>query len=205
MLLLTGFGAFQEVTDNPSARLVCALHGRVIAGHAVHAEVLPVSYSRGPARAIELALALQPVAVIGFGVARGRVGVQVERLAYADAQGLDVDLACPDTLAPGAAPRHATLDAHALAEHLGATVSDDAGRYVCNAWLFEVPAALRCPATFVHLPAEGADPELIAAGLAAWLTGALAPRPAAHATATAPPPPHAPADAAGSRPGPRRG
>jgi pyroglutamyl-peptidase len=168
-LLLTGFGPFLDVRDNPSARLVRDLHGRRLGGHEVHGEVLPVSYRRAPARVVALVQSMRPVAVIGFGVARERTGVQVESTAWPEAIGEDVDQHCPVHLSALPGSRACTLDPARLAHHLGATVSHDAGRYVCNAWLYLVPAAVPCPAAFVHLPAEGVPAEAVAAGLQSWL------------------------------------
>lgn len=169
MILLTGFGPFHQWSTNPSGTLVQALNGRVIAGHRTLGVVLPVSYARGPARAASLARWLHPTLVIGFGVASNRTASAVERTAQPDCAGLDIDGACPTHL--GAATRHATLDAVALAEALGIGVSDDAGRYVCNAWLYALADAA-APAAFVHVSPAGLDPDDVAAGLERFLRAA---------------------------------
>jgi pyrrolidone-carboxylate peptidase len=56
-----------------------------------------------------------------------------------------------------------------LAEALGATCSDDAGGYVCNAWLHRVASTLAVPVGFVHVPAEGLPPDRLLHGLSALL------------------------------------
>ena len=58
---------------------------------------------------------------------------------------------------PGPVRRRATVDVPALADVLGGEVSEDAGTYVCNAWLYGVLGACPCPATFVHVPVGVVD------------------------------------------------
>jgi len=152
LILLTGFGPFLDVRDNPSATLVQALDGARIAGFTVVAEVLDVSYQRAPARVVELAAIFEPVLVIGTGVASTRDEVQVERAGRGGpSEGMDVDGACPE-LRPGV---YYSPVADALARALGVRLSSDAGRYVCNAWLYRVGRALNPPVGFVHIPPEG--------------------------------------------------
>lgn len=167
MILLTGFGPFRDVTDNPSARLVRALHGTTIAGHSVVAEVLPVSWTRGTRLVLDLIDRLRPELVLGFGVAVGRANAAVERLGTPQREGLDVDGDAPTPVA-GPAHSHPRLDVARLAEALGVGVSDDAGRYLCNAWLYEVSLGRDVPAAFIHIPDAGLDPAQVADGLARW-------------------------------------
>lgn len=173
MILVTGFGPFQKVMDNPSARLAKALHGREAAGHRIVSEVLPVSFERGPGRALELVHALQPVAAVGFGVAEGRPVAMVERRATAIRRGVDVDGVSLNATVEGPAELRATLDPDAMATALGLTISDDAGTYVCNAWLYEMARYARIPAVFIHIPAAGLDPEIVIDGLDRWAQGSL--------------------------------
>lgn len=169
MILVTGFGPFGAVVDNPAARLARAVHGRRIGGHTVVGCVIPVSYARGPDTTIALARDLGPRFVVGLGVATARGTVEVERRAIAAGDGRtpDVDGVILDRL-DGPDVVHATLDAERLAAALGADLSDDAGRYVCNAWLHRVAQALDVPVGFVHLPADGLDPERLLTALR-WL------------------------------------
>ena len=174
MILVTGYGPFLDVADNPSAALARALHGRVAAGHAIHAAVLPVRWLDGPRAAIEAGLAIRADLAIGLGVARGRRGLWVERTAVPHRDGADVDGLAGTTLPAWREPRRATLDPERLAHHLDAHVSDDAGRYLCNAWLYEVPHALGVPGVFIHLGDDlthhrGGAPDAFLAGLDAAL------------------------------------
>jgi pyroglutamyl-peptidase len=161
-VLVTGFGAFPGVDDNPTARLAMQLDGAVLPGERpeqVIGRVLPVSYRRGPQEAIRLAREHEVALVLGFGVARGRPQVCIER------QGVRVEQGSPDvdgetvTGMDGPEVVPATIDTQLLLEALQASPSDDAGRYVCNAWLYEVSRALTVPVGFVHVPEEGLAPE----------------------------------------------
>ena len=168
-VLITGFGPFGDVVDNPSAALARAVDGFQWAEHQIIGVVLPVSYSRGPADTIRLACEQRVDLVLGFGVAMDRDGVFVERRAVHVAHGRpDVDGAC---VAMGVGPeeRLSTVDVGRLADALGAAVSDDAGQYVCNAWLYTVTEALDVPVGFVHVPASGLSSEALLDTLRRWL------------------------------------
>lgn len=163
VVLVTGFGPFLDIADNPAACLARAVDARRAGDAWVVGRVLPVSYEAGPALTRAWAESLDAVAIIGLGIARGRTAVCVERTGRrrADPVLFDTDGACLSDLEPGGPDSvTATLDAEAFAATLGAEVSDDAGAYVCNAWLYRVVRALpRCPVLFVHLPPAGLDPD----------------------------------------------
>lgn len=169
MILVTGFGPFLDVEDNPSGRLARRVDGARVAGHSVHGELLPVSYDEAPALTLALAERLRPDLVVGLGVARGRARVMVERVGRRPTASAAPDVRGRRPTPPKAGPDEvrATLDVDALAETLGAGVSDDAGAYVCNAWLYAVARGLPgVPVGFVHLPDEGLAAERLLAGLA---------------------------------------
>lgn len=168
MILVTGFGPFQDVQANPSESLARAVHGRVVAGHRVVGAVLPVAWDAIPWRVEAWALRLRPALVVGTGVARGRSRVAVETCARPVATGRDVR-GVEGRGALGDASRGPTLDAATLATALDADLSDDAGTYLCNAWLFEVPPRVRAPAAFVHLPDQDLPPERLLAALGVLL------------------------------------
>jgi pyrrolidone-carboxylate peptidase len=80
-------------------------------------------------------------------------------------------VAAPRQSKVGPAEVRATLDVEALAEALGAGVSDDAGAYVCNAWLYAVTRGLPgVPVGFVHVPDQGMPEDQLLAGLARLVT-----------------------------------
>lgn len=168
-VLVTGFGAFPGVTDNPTAVLARAAHGAVVAGHPVVSEVLPVTWRGGPEQAITLAREHNAVLVLGLGVAVKRTQVCVETVSYQqDWSRSDAAGALPPTCeGPLVVP--ATLDCERLARALNAELSTDPGRYVCNAWLYQVTQELDCPVGFVHVPLGGLEVSLLFRGIEALL------------------------------------
>ena len=172
---MTGFGAFLDVQDNPSGQLARAVNGRILAGGLeITGLELPVSYARAPELTLEAVSALRPWLVVGLGVAVGRSRVCVEALgrrrpltAAEDVDGVELDDLDPD----GPEQVGSTADVSRLAEALSALVSEDAGGYVCNAWLYRVARGLdtlgprRPEVVFVHIPASGLSPELLCQGI----------------------------------------
>ncbi len=166
-VLVTGFGSFPGVASNPTEALARAVDGARVHGVPVVGRVLPVSFRRGPDEAIAWARAVDARLVVGLGVAVSRAEVCVERVGVRVLEGrpdADGETAC---LLDGPERVVATLDTARLAAALGATLSDDAGRYVCNAWLYRVTAALPVPVGFVHVPPAGLAPARLLAGLEA--------------------------------------
>ena len=171
MILVTGFGEFLDVRDNPSSRLARAVDGAVVEGPdgpwPVVGREIAVSYQRGVAETVALARSLGARLVIGTGVARQRDEVDVERLGFAggDATTPDVDGVCRPA-ADGQV--RATIDTGGFAAAMGARCSDDAGRYVCNGWLHDVVLGLPgVPVGFVHMSPAGMSPERLLRGLGA--------------------------------------
>ena len=164
-VLVTGFGPFLDVTDNPSGRLAASVDGAEIGGWTVVGKVLEVSYAGAPARTIAAARAHHAGLVIGLGVDTERDGVFVERCGYAGGDGATRDV--DDVTRPPAAGRvEASLDVDLLARALGGTISEEPGRYVCNGWLYDVRRGLPDrPVGFVHLPAAGISKELFVSAL----------------------------------------
>lgn len=174
-VVVTGFGPFLDVADNPSSRIAAAVHGRTPGGvRVVGIPHLPVSYARAVADTVEAVRREGAVAVVGFGVARGARAPRVEDLArnQLDPGLADVDGVCRAAVADDpAAPAHLPLSGPSsrLAEALGIEVNPahDAGGYVCNAWMYGVATALGAGVAvcFVHVPAEGLDPERVITAL----------------------------------------
>lgn len=159
--LVTGFGPFLDVSDNPSGRIARAVNGARVDGLALHGLELPVRFLDGPARAVAAARELGATAVIGLGVDRRTATIDVETRAYNLGAGLDTEGFTAPVLEPGGPQLvYSNVDAVAFATALGGRVDDDAGRYVCNAWLYLVARALTPAAgvVFVHLPIAGLDP-----------------------------------------------
>jgi pyroglutamyl-peptidase len=167
-VLLTGFEPFGPHPVNPSELLVRSLEGRVVAGRLVAIRILPVE-TRTLRDRIETAMhEEQPEFAIGTGFGPGRMSLGVERAAL---NVLDFDL--PD--AAGAMRKNdpiqrggpdARLSTLPLSEIVDAWrsigvpgyVSNSAGTYLCNQWLYETLALTAnasppIPIGFVHLPA----------------------------------------------------
>jgi pyroglutamyl-peptidase len=167
-VLLTGFEPFGAHLVNPSELLARSLEGRIVGGCVVEARIFPVE-TRKLAERIEAALReVQPVFVIGVGVAPGRAALAAERIAV---NLLDFEI--PDAAGTmrtnepvqsgGPDGRFSTLPLNemvaAWAEAgIPGYVSESAGTYLCNQWLYETlaltaGAAPSVPVGFVHVPA----------------------------------------------------
>ena len=158
-ILVAGFGPFGEVVDNPASRIAEAVDGSVVDGIHVVGRVMPVSYRRSIEQVSDWVAELAPMALVGIGVAMDRSHTVVERTACRpmDKAQLDIDGEGPIPALQHPAQVTATIDVDALAEGLGAVVGDDAGRYVCNAWLYEAVLQLgtTTPVGFIHIPPSG--------------------------------------------------
>lgn len=178
-VLLTGFEPFGPHPVNPSELLARSLEGRVIAGRTVAVRILPVE-TRTLRDRLETTLhEVQPEFVIGTGFGPGRMALGLERV------GLNVlDFPIPDAVGTmrkndpvargGPDARLATLPLTEIVDAwttLGVPgyVSNSAGTYLCNQWLYEALALTTnatppIPVGFIHLPslpaqamATGAD------------------------------------------------
>lgn len=153
-VVFTSFGAFREIAANPSI-LVAKRAADLVAAAGCRVELfeLPVTFAAAasfPGRPSAAGLRVH------VGVAASRATVTVERWGRPES-GQEPDTAgCLGPTAPdGATPRR-SAPAEALVEALclegeAASLSDDAGGYVCNALLY---ASLRSDgqACFVHVP-----------------------------------------------------
>jgi len=165
LFFVTGFGAFEDVTENASARIVESLVADPPPGIEVSGHVLPVSFARS-AEAIDEALrALEPRRpdlFFSMGVCPGsamrlerRAGIRL-RVDRPDVDGRGGDavrLEGPDLATPfGLEPLAAVLSRAGAREVL---LSSDAGGYVCERvyrHVLETGERLSIPALFLHLP-----------------------------------------------------
>jgi pyroglutamyl-peptidase len=174
-LLVTGFGPFGTVEDNPASRLARSLDGVAGHGFSIVGREIPVSYRRAPELTVQLARENGVDHVIGVGVAVSRTTPQLERFGR---RGLgatpDVDGVCAPVL-PGPERLPASLDVGRWSRALSCETSEDAGGYVCNAWLHQVRQLLPIPVGFLHIPLSGVTPEWFVTGVARLLTSPDAP------------------------------
>jgi pyroglutamyl-peptidase len=163
-ILLTGFPQFANVGRNPSEAIVAALDGSTVDGQQVAGRVLPVSAAWTPGAVRAAIEETAPELVLLLGVAPGRAGLTVERIAVNvfDFPDPDNDGAQPvdEPIEPdGPVAYFTTLPARQIVEAWRAagipgSLSDTAGTYLCNAAMY---VALHLtggspPAGFIHLP-----------------------------------------------------
>ncbi len=164
--LLLGFAPFGGEMVNPSWQAVRALDGAMIESHQVVAVELPCEFDRALHVLWHALRKTEPRVAIAVGLAGGREGISLERVAInlidaripdnAGAQPVDVPV-----LRGGAAAFFATLPVKAsllaLQEAgIPAHLSQTAGTYVCNQVFYALLHALRrqrnTRAGFIHVP-----------------------------------------------------
>jgi pyroglutamyl-peptidase len=164
-VLLTGFGPFPGVAENPSGWLAKTLAARKpVEGWEPHGHVLPTEWDAVAALAPDLHASLQPHVLIHFGISPRARGLRIERSAHNEAAlRHDASGRLPDTLAispAGAARLDTSLPVTAIAAHLraqghAANASGSCGRYLCNFLYYrslEWALAQGRDALFVHVP-----------------------------------------------------
>ncbi len=166
--LLTGFGPFGEVVNNPSARIVAHFEQVGAPGHELTTRLLPVSYARAEREIRGLLTTGRFDGAVLLGVAAREPQLRLEQLGCwqpGKRPDSDGDTAASAERHPGAPDRYrATVELEPLVEVLAsdglpARLSDDAGSYVCNHTYYTALHAIaahglptRC--FFLHLPAD---------------------------------------------------
>ena len=177
-VLLTGFGPFPGVPENPSGWLAETLAARNAAHDCelndceLYGRVLPTEWEAVAALTPRLHADLQPHVMIHFGVCASAKTLRIERSAHNHAAArVDACGTLPTTpaISPDGAMRLDTgLPVNALATHLraqghAANASRSCGRYLCNFLYYRsLERAKRegREALFVHVPltsAQGGD------------------------------------------------
>lgn len=165
-VLLAGFAPFAGEATNPSWQAVQALDGSVIEGHRIAAVELPTEFDASLPALWRALRRTQPAVAIAVGLAGGREGISLERVAInlidaripdnAGNQPVDVPV-----LHSGVAAFFSTLPIKAslLALQqagLPAHISQTAGTFVCNQVFYALMHARRrrcnTRAGFVHVP-----------------------------------------------------
>jgi pyroglutamyl-peptidase len=165
-VLLTGFAPFAGEAINPSWEAVRGLDGSVIEGHRVTAVELPTAFAASLPKLRGALRRIRPRVAIAVGLAGGRDGISLERIAInvidaripdnAGAQPIDAAV-----VRNGPAGYFTTLPIKAALaslqrEHIPAHVSQTAGTYVCNQVFYALLHATRMRrgvrAGFVHVP-----------------------------------------------------
>jgi len=165
-VLLTGFAPFGGEPVNPSWQAVRALDGTIVAGHRIVAAELPTEFGASLPALRRALRATAPRVAIAVGLAGGRDGISLERVAINL-----IDARIPDNAGSqpidepvrrgGPAAFFSTLPIKAsllaLREAgIPAHVSQTAGTYVCNQVFYALMHALKTHhntrAGFVHIP-----------------------------------------------------
>lgn len=165
-VLLTGFAPFAGESVNPSWQAVRALEGRVIAGHRITTLELPCAFGQSLPALRRALVKVAPALAVAVGLAGGRDGISLERVAInlvdaripdnAGAQPTDAPVVRAGPAAYfSTLPLKSTLQALAAAG-IPAHISQTAGTYVCNQVFYALMHALRyrrhTRAGFVHVP-----------------------------------------------------
>lgn len=170
-LLLSGFEPFLGNAINPTEAIVSTLDGREIGGAGaltVTGTILPVDFQHGFERLLAAYRRVQPDIVLMLGLAAGRPGISVERIA------INCDDSAPDNA--GRAAHGSLIDPNgadgyfstlpierivrALKDHgYPAVISNSAGTYLCNHVMYAMLNHIRAThaqvrAGFVHVPAS---------------------------------------------------
>ena len=159
-ILVAGFGSFEQVINNPSASIAEALDGCMYGDIQVVGREMPVSYQRSIDVCSMWLESTGAVGVVGIGVAIQRTEVTVERTGVQPKTDAREDI---DGRTPAASeldsPKivQSTVDVERMARSLGAIVGDEAGEYVCNAWLYQAVRRFDVPVAFIHVPPLGLD------------------------------------------------
>jgi pyroglutamyl-peptidase len=179
-ILVTGFGPFPCAPINPTEALMSELSGKRLAGIRVATHVFATSYAAVNNDLPALLRRDQPDALLMFGFAAGTPHLRIEtwaRNAISLSEDATGTVPRQRFIAPGRTPRLAlpTFDRELLAAarraRVPATISTDAGDYLCNylCWHAALAAKKRTGpkvAAFVHVPETVGGPELVRAGYA---------------------------------------
>ena len=172
-IVLTGFGPFPGVQTNPTATLAQDFHDQQIGTSTVIGQHLEVDFETIEGQIQEVFLRHSPKAIVLLGVAVQRSLIGLEGQAYncregqrpdATGRSFERDESLRGEMAieaPLASDVHRVPLLQALLKaDFPSELSDDPGRYLCNASFFHAlsEASLRSPiprCLFVHLPQVG--------------------------------------------------
>ena len=172
-VLVTGFGPFPGIPHNASTSVALAMeHSPVMPGVKVATAIIPVVWSTARGAARRAVAHFQPHAVLHFGVSKRSSGFEIETRAF-NLSGRKEDQAgmvrrANALVRAGKPVLTSTLPPLELVRALRnggfpAVLSEDAGRYLCNALFYwslydgELDGRL---VSFVHMPPFGAEADV---------------------------------------------
>ncbi len=160
MILAMGFRPFAGRMRNGSETLAAHLGGSEVGGHAVVSVFLDVFWGAPKGELPRWIAEVRPVLVLGIGEGQGDV-LRFERRARNRAAGCD-ESGAPPPFAPELRPGgHAEMEASMgfdpawVADLAPSELSEDAGKFLCNAWLYAAIELCPCPVGFIHIPVQG--------------------------------------------------
>lgn len=162
-ILVTAFEPWEENPVNASQVAVEGLDGQVVGGCLLRVVHLPVAWDEAPQRLLEAVAAVEPSAIVSFGMHKG-TSWRVELLAHnkdvRDGEELVIVEDAPRVI-PSGLPVAAILG-KLLDAGLPALPSETAGVFLCNHVFFWILHAVQEGAAplisgFVHVPAAVVD------------------------------------------------
>lgn len=172
-ILVTGFGPFQGIENNPTSHIAKTLDGNKFHGIVVKSAILEVDLEKSAEQLRDLLSSGEYIARVHFGVNPSETQkVEVERVA------INVcDFLIPDTggrvlrdrpiIEEGATAFFSTLPVRDIIEALAGKgikvdISNSAGTYICNYIMYlslylSSSSGKHCPSGFVHVPTGQPD------------------------------------------------
>ncbi|MHA2428658.1 MAG: pyroglutamyl-peptidase I [Candidatus Hermodarchaeia archaeon] len=166
-LLLTGFEPFGGSDINPSEQVVKTLAGIEYPDTELITAILPVDREEGPENSIQAVEEYQPEAIICLGEARGRMAINIERVAinlmdYRIKDNAGNLVQDQPVITDGPSAYFCTLPVRqimAAIQEVGvpSALSLSAGTFLCNQVIYTLlhyldKNNLAIPAGFIHLP-----------------------------------------------------
>ena len=184
-ILVTGFGPFPGVTQNPSQVVCQRLDGRSFGDLLVMGRVLDVSFQRSAQQLQALLQLGWPCFMLHFGLARSARQIRIETSAtnckaaeIPDIDGEHFEGAAVREGQPIDSSLETSLATEKLVDSLNrcdlpTRISRDAGAYVCNSLYYHSlslaqEASIVIPSLFVHIPAVGTQPDPQSQGARPW-------------------------------------
>ena len=167
VLLLSGFGPFDDVTDNPSWLSVEPLGDTMIEGYDVRTVQIPVVWDEAHTKFFEQYDKFHPAIAIGSGIAVGDTTIRLESTAVNIASGTDeagvaknkakINESGPDKYS-SLLPLQNLLD-DLKAQSFPVRITSSAGTFLCNYLFYGImarveqePASRHVLGGFIHVP-----------------------------------------------------
>ncbi|MGQ4894544.1 MAG: pyroglutamyl-peptidase I [Candidatus Njordarchaeia archaeon] len=167
MIVITGFEPFGKYKINPAWELASRIDGLQIQKHQIRAIKMPVSFKKIIKMVPEIILKYKPTIFLGLGLAAGRIGLTIERVAIniMDSREPDNDGYQPideAIISDAPAAYFSNMPIKKIIkklrlEGIPIAVSNSAGTHACNTLMFVALHTIKkkgidAYAGFIHLP-----------------------------------------------------